>query len=268
MGFQFAGSLSGAAPIVRRYQIGETMYVGQLVMPGTFTLTHGGHVQIADKANTAFEATQPIIGIVTAVADNSRTYVKAVSGAASYGDRSTYNYATQATIAANLGTGLTGGGEVDVTKIVPFDTLVRGPIYNTVWGTALTELVVTTASSGGTAITAAGDAITDMTDAFPTAYCRSGANRGQYRVVTTCTSTTVSTVVIPFPYGIEEGDVFVVAACRLGWGSMQLCTAADAIDGDIIQTSYHPVDYHEINLEEKGKEYAVFSTIAGFGAPA
>ena len=267
MGFQFAGSLSGAAPIVRRYQIGETMYVGQLVMPGTFTLTHGGHVQIADVANTAYEETQPLIGIVTAVADKSRTYVAASSGAQGYGDRSTYTI-TQATIAANLGTGLSGGGEVDVTKIVPFDTLVKGPIYNTVWGTALTELVVTTADSGGTTITAAGDAITDMTDAFPTAYCRSGANRGHYRVVTTTDSTTVSTVVIPFPYGIVAGDVFVVAACRLGWGSMQLCTGADAIDGDIIQTHYHPVDYHEINLEESGKEYAVFSTIAGFGAPA
>ena len=267
MGFQFAGSLSGAAPIVRRYQAGTTMYVGNLVQSGLVNVGLGGHVDILEVATEAWETTQPIMGMVTAIADESRTYVKSVSGTAGYGDRTTYTY-TQATIAANLGTKLSGGAEVDVTLAIPMDTLIRAPIYNTVWGTALTEQVVTTASSTGVTITAAGDAVTDMTAGFLTAYCRSGANRGHYRVVTTTTSTTVNTVVIPFPYGIAVGDVFVLAACSLGIAGMNICTACDAIDGNKISTYYYPAFYHDINLEESGKEYAIFSTIACWAAPA
>ena len=259
MGFEYAGNLGGAgAPVVRRFQTGETMYVGNLVQTGMFTVTHGGHVELADVATEVFENDQPIVGAVAAIADESRTFVKPVSGTAGYGDRSTYT-TTQATIAANLGTGLTGGGEVDVILALPMVTLFKAPIYNTVWGTALTEQVVTTASSGGVTITAAGDAITNIADGFATAYCRSGANRGHYRVVTTTTSTTVNTAVIPFPYGIAVDDVFVIASCKLGMGGMDLCTAADAIDGNNDMDAFYTVYYHELNLEESGKEYAVFA---------
>jgi hypothetical protein len=259
MGFNYAGNLGGAgAPVVRRLQTAQDLYVGNLVQTNMFGVSEGGHVELADVATEVFENDQPIVGFVSAIADESRAYVAASSGTAGYGDKSTYT-TTQATIAANQGTGLTGGGEVDVTLALPMTTLIRAPIYNTVWGTALTEQVVTTASSTGVTITAAGDAITDIADGFATAYCRSGANRGQYRVVTTTTSTTVNTVVIPFPYGIVVGDVFVIASCKLGIGGMDLCTAADAIDGNNDMDKFYAVYYHEINLEESGKEYAIFA---------
>ena len=258
MGFQYAGSLTGSAPIVRRLQTGVTMYVGNLVQTGMFTVTHGGHVELADVATEVFENDQPIVGIVTAVADASRTYVKPVSGTAGYGDRSTYTV-THATIAANVGPGLTGGGEVDVTLALPMNTLIKAPIYNTTYGTALTVQTNTAASSGGVTITDASNLITDIADGFATAYCRTGANRGHYRVVTTSTSTSVNTVVIPFPYAIAVGDTFVIASCKLGFGGMDICTAADAIDGNNNMDAFYTVYYHELNLEESGKEYAVFS---------
>jgi hypothetical protein len=267
MGFQHAGSLTGAAPIVRRYQGGTDLYVGNLVQTGLVNPAHGGHVEIAESEGEAWENDQMLVGMVSAIADNSRTYVAASSGTAGYGDMSTYT-TTQATIAANLGTGLTGGGEVDVTLAIPYDTLIRAPIYNGAWGTALTEQVATSASSTGVTITATGDAIADFTDAFGTIYCRSGANRGHYRVMTTTTSTTVNTVVVPFPYGIVVGDVFVAAGIRLGMSTMNLPSSADCIDGNLVQTSYIPVYYHEINLEESGKEYAIFSTFNNWAAPA
>ena len=257
MGFSYAGSLGGAgAPVIRRFQTGADMYVGQMVQTALFTGGAGGHVEVADVATEAHEDDQPIIGFVVGIADESRTYVASSSGAAGYGDKSTYT-STQATVAANLGTGLTGGGEVDVCLALPMNTLIKAPLYDTVWGTALTEITETIGDSGGTTITRSA-AQADIGDNYGTIYCRSGANRGHYRVITDISST-VTTVVVPFPYAIAAGDVFVQASCVLGLGGMDLCTAADAIDGDNDLAHWYNVYYHEINLEESGKEYAVFA---------
>lgn len=258
MGFQFAGSLTGAAPVVRRLQVGVTMYTGNLVISG-IAGGLGGHVELATVASETFENDQPIIGMVSAIADESRTYVAGVSGTAGYGDRTTYTD-TKATVAANLGTKLTGGGEVDVTLIIPGDTLIKAPIYDTVWGTALTELTVTTGNANGITVTHANDTITDIADDYSTIYCRSGANRGHYRVNTTG-GANANVATIPFPYTIVAGDVFVVASCVLGLGGFDITTACDAIDGDNDLNAFYTVYYHEINLEESGKEYAVFSLV-------
>lgn len=258
MGFTYAGNLGGAgAPVKRRFQIGETCYVGQLVGSGMLGGA-GGHVQILDAASEAFEDDVAVIGAISGVADASRTYVASSSGTAQYGDRSTYT-TTQATVAANLGAKLSGGGEVEVTLALPMVTLFKAPIYNAAWGTALTVQTATSASSGGTVIADTGNAITDMADDFVTAYCRTGANKGQYRIVTTTTSTTSSTVTVPFPYGIAVGDTFVLASCVLGYGGLDFPSSADCIDGNNDMNAYYSVYYHDINLEESGKEYAVFS---------
>ena len=262
MGFEYAGNLGGAgAPVVRRLQIGETCYAGQLLMTG-MTGGAGGHVQICDAATEAFEDDFVILGAAAAVADGSRTYVASSSGTAQYGDRSTYT-TTQATIAANAGAKLTGGGEVDVILAIPWITLFRAPIYNGAWGTALTEITTTSASSGGTVVAGTGSAITDIADDFATAYCRTGANKGHYRIITTSTSTTSQTVTVPFPYGIAIGDTFVVASCVLGYGGLQIPASADCIDGNAAMSAYFNVYYHDINLEESGKEYAIFSFLPG-----
>lgn len=246
-GFEYAGSLIGSgAPIIRNFQIGETVYEGQLVQSNLVGGT-GGAVQIADVASEANENDQPIMGAVVRVEDDSRAYSSTY-----YGYGSTYT-TTQATIAS------TGTPEVGIVLAIPWVTLFRAPIYNAAYGTALTEITITTASAGGTTIVGANDAITDIADDLCVAYCRSGANRGLYRVITTSTSTTSQTVTVPFPYGIAVGDTFVVASCVPGIGGLDIPATANCIDGNNDMDAYYDVYYHEVNLEESGKEYAVFS---------
>jgi len=255
MGFAYAGNLLGVGtPIVRKFLTGEDMYVGQLVK-SAHAAGIGGGVAVADIATETNEDTSQIIGICTGIVDGSRSWTASVPGTAQYGEGTTYT-TTKATVAD------TGPSEVKVTLIIPGVTLVRAPIYDTVWGTALTELTVTTGNADGVTVTHANDTIVDCADDFSVTYCRSGANRGLYRVNGTC-GTNAQVMTVPFPNTIVAGDVFVNASCVPGLGGMDLTTAFDAVDGDNAMDDYYGVYYHEINLAESGKEYAVFSFWAG-----
>jgi hypothetical protein len=260
MGFQYAGNLGGAgAPVVNKFLTNITLYNGQLVnfsKAGTDALNVGGHVALAVPAAEAGDDEFPIGGFVSGIVDGSRAYVASSSGVAQYGDSTTYTV-TQSVVAD------TGPSEVKVTLAIPGVTLIKAPIYNAAWGTALTVQTNTAASSGGVTITDAANLITDIIDDKATAYCRTGANRGIYRPVSTTTSTSVNTVAVPFPYAIAVGDTFVIASCVLGHGSMNFPTSADCIDGNHALAAFYSVYYHEINLEESGKEYAKFSLWTG-----
>ena len=162
MGFTYAGNLGGAgAPVVMNMFAGETCYAGQLVQTGLVGGA-GGHVQIADAETEASDDDQKLLGFISGVVDGSRTYVASVSGTAQYGDRSTYT-TTQATVKAN------GPAEVQVTLAIPGVTLMRAPIFNGAWGTALTVQTNTSASSGGVTITDANNLVTDIADYYATA---------------------------------------------------------------------------------------------------
>lgn len=265
MGFSIAGSLSGNGPVIVNMHVSETCYVGQLVMTPTIGGL-GGNCQILDAANEAHENDLWVMGLV--VGSGGRL------GGGSSGSERTFNSTykgdtiiyttTQATIAAN---GEPGTARV---AIITPDTLLRGPIFNGAFGTALTELDITTADSAGTSVTHAGDTITDIADDLGTVYCRSGANKGLYRIVTTGT-TTAQTVTIPFPYTIAANDVFVMASVvKTGLGGIQIPATADCIDGNAALSSYFDVFVHELNLEETGKEFAIFrfmpSALAAAGA--
>lgn len=255
-GFQYAGSLVNAAPIVRPMQIGETMYVGQLAMSGALGGA-GGHVQIADAATEALENDQPIIGIV------SGAFQDGVYSSTYYGDGVTYD-TTLANVLANTHK---DAAMVNITYTIPYITLIKAPIYDTTYGTALTVLTETSGDATGLTVTHGGDTVADAADDYSTIYCRSGANRGLYRVVTTGgTGSQVCTVA--FPYAIAVGDTFVRASCVLGIGGMDIPATANCIDGDSALTAYYPVFYHDINLEEAGKEYAVFAFLSNTTAPA
>lgn len=245
MAFEYAGSLSGAPPIVVTLDIAETCYEGQLLQSG-IRGGLGGHVQILDAAGEAFENDIIPLGLVTGVVDASRSY-----NSTYHGNSSTYT-TTQATILANG-----APGRVQVTLIRPFDTLLKGPICYTAYGTAPTVLTNTLASSGGTTLTHA-TTVTDTADDLCTLYMRSGENKGLYRVITTC-NTTSQVVTVPFPKAIAVGDTGVKVACALGFGALNIIATADCIDGDNALSSHWGVYYHEINCEEAGKEYAIFS---------
>ncbi|KKL57133.1 hypothetical protein LCGC14_2238480 [marine sediment metagenome] len=251
-GFEWAGSLTNSAPIKMVLPVGETMYVGQMAQWdfGNGLVGTACGVQIADVASSTHENDLAIAGIVRGVYSADRTY-----DGTYYGDKCTYS-ATQSVIAD------TGFPQVEVVLAIPHSTLFKAPIFDAAFGTALTEQVVTAADSGGVSITAANDSVADIADNLGTAYCRSGANRGLYRCITTSTSGTVNVVTVPFPNGIVAGDVFVLASVKLGMGGLEIPATANCIDGNNTMGDYRNVVYHEINLEESGKEYAVFSFTA------
>jgi len=251
MGFSYAGNLGGAgAPVIRKFQTNESMYTGCMVQ----SVGGVGHVELLDVPTTLNTTGTNILGFVTGIVDDSRTYTAAVSGEAGYGDKTTYT-ATQSVVKS------TGISEVEVCLAIPGVTLIRAPIYNGVWGTALTVLSNTTANAAGTTITdLVGTA--DIGDTLGTIYCRSGANRGMYRIISDITSL-VTTVGVPFPHTIAKGDTFVQVSLILGFNNIMSSAAADCLDGNLTGVDGHSAYIHEINLEEAGKEYAVFALWGG-----
>jgi len=258
MGFQYAGNLGGAgAPVVRNMLVGETMYTGQLCQAG---ITGGiANVQIADAADDYREDDTFPIGFVSGVVDGARSYKKAVSGTAEYGDCATYTV-TQSVIAD------TGPGEIQMTYAIPGITLIKAPIFNGLWGTALAENVIATENTAGTSVIIT-TTTADFTSKYGTVYCRQGANRGIYRTMTSY-DTVTATVTIPFPYTISVGDIYILTGVNLGYSGMQIPVAADCVDGNHVMDESYSVYCHELNLEESGKEYMVFAFWAGTGPEA
>lgn len=251
--FQYAGSLISCPPIVRKFMISETCYTGQLCATGLTGHT-GGAVQILDAAGAAGSDAVPIIGIVSAVhnvADlgYNTTYM---------GDTATFDTA-QADLLLN---DPVGPCEVDVTICLPGITLIRGPIFNATQGTAITELTVTTASTDGLDVTHAGDTAIDYPDSVNSViYCRKGANRGQYRYINVG-ATGANSTHVAFTYDIAIGDVFVSAPFGVGPARLQVPAGANFIDASGVIANYFDIFCWEVNLEEKGKEYAVFTLCA------
>jgi hypothetical protein len=255
MGFEFAGSMAGSAPVVRRMQVGETCYTGQLLMCSHAAANCPGFTWLLDVAAEAHEDEHPVIGICTGV----YTTNDAGWNSTYYGDTATVD-TSQAAMVANDPIGMT---EIEMTVILPYDTLIRGPLWNATYGTAITELVVTSANSAGTDIAATGDTAIDYADDYGVAYCRQGANRGHYRVLKTG-DTSTNVVQAPFPYGIAVGDVFVTGPGVPGLTLLQTDGDANFIDAGYTLASEVGFDVylHEQNLEESDKEYYVFAFCA------
>lgn len=252
MGFEFAGNLGGSAPVVRNFQIDETMYTGYLVMSGIPTST-GGNVGILDVATSTHENGLPVMGICTGVVNTK----DAGWNSTNKGDTATFD----TTKALQVANDPIGACEVETTLIQPDVTLIRGPIYAATYGTALTECEITTANAAGTTITHASDTVTITTtgnDDLSVAYCRQGASRGHYRVITTA-GTNAQSVLIAFPYGTALKDEYVMASCVPGIGAFDFVGTPTFIDGDNTLNCYFDVYYHAINLEESGKEYAIMA---------
>ena len=72
-------------------------------------------------------------------------------------------------------------------------------------GTAITKRTNTSASAGGTLLTAA---VGTNTYVDGTAWCLDGANAGQARIVTAWSSNTSLTVTVPFDYAFAVNDTF------------------------------------------------------------
>jgi len=245
MAFEYAGNMYGAAPFVLdRVQLAANCYVGQLVRADT---NAGGSIEPIANAAAGPDTTSYILGMVTAIR-TSPTYDSTFQG-----DLGTYD-TTQATQVAN---DPVGPALADITVIRPGDK-IKAPIVNATIGTALDLQTVTTGSADG--LTFVANAITSSTSQYSTSYCRTGANRGQYRKVTTGNATT-QTVLVGFTYDIAVGDTFVTAQCSMP--GMPLHWDADsqfqAVDGDSAISNYYRGTTLELNLEESGREFIVFT---------
>jgi hypothetical protein len=256
MSFTYAGNLGGAgAPVVRRFHTNESMYVGMFAQ----SVGAGGQVGLLDVPATLNTTTTHPIGAVTGIVDGSRAYTAATSGTSENGEGTTYT--TTKSVVAD-----TGISEVEVILAIPGVTLFRAPIYRTSWGTALQELVCAAEDSTGKSMVATAANTADVGNVLGMIYCRSGANRGIYRTIATVSTVTFTTTA-PFPNTIAAGDIFVTASCLLGFGNIMSTAYADCINGDLTGADGHSVYFHEINLEESGKEYAIFCLWGGT-APA
>lgn len=248
MAWAFHGNMYGAPPVIMRMQIGADCYVGQVVQSDA---SNGyGHVIPAAVAGAGPDVTSNLVGVITGVV-NSPSYDSSYQG-----DKATYD-SSQANQVDNDPKGPT---EVEVTIMRPGD-LWRAPIGKVTATAALDTVTATSADTAGDDIIHTADTITAPTSKYATIYCRSGANRGQYRVIT-AGGTTDQDVTVCFTYDIAVGDVFVCANVVLGPARIDFTTNILGIDGDTSVSNYYDVFCHKLNLEEAGKEYAVVSFAA------
>jgi hypothetical protein len=166
------------------------------------------------------------------------------------GDLITYD-TTQATLAVN---DPVGAAMAEVQIITP-NSLLRAPIVKDTVGTAPECKACTTGSSDGLTFVVA--TIDTTVSQFSTVYCRTGANRGEYRKVTTG-ATTTQTVLVPFTNDIAVGDTFCIANVVQGLAHIDLDTQFQGIDSSPALSSYYVAIVHELNLEVAGQEYCTF----------
>jgi len=242
MAFTWAGDLSGAAPVVKVFKAAADCYVGQLVRAD---VNAGGTVEPAAVAGAGPDTTSFIVGIVTGVV-TSPTYDSTYKG-----DKATYD-TTQATLVAN---DPIGPAKVQVTLVTP-TTLIKGPVVKDTVGTAPERKACTTGSSDGLTFVVA--TIDTSVSNYSTVYCSDGANRGEYRKVTTGNATT-QTVLVAFQNDIAVGDTFCIANVVEGNAHIDFDTQFQGIDSSAALSNYYKAYVHELNLEKAGEEYAVFA---------
>lgn len=249
MAFTYAGSMHGGAPIVRNLQISADCYVGQMIRADAGTSGLGGHVSPMAASAAGPDVTSSILGICTGIV-TSATYSSTYSG-----NGATYD----TTQAAQVANDPVGAAEIEVTMLAPGD-MVKAPIAFTTVGTAPTVLTCTTGSADG--LTFVSNALSQATiDDFSTVYCRTGANRGIYRVVTTG-ATATQTMTVAFPYDIAAGDTFVAVQLVLGKCHWDIGSQFQAWLGNAALSNYYEGYCHQLNLEEAGREFAVISIAA------
>lgn len=236
----------------------DTLYVGQPVK-----WSANGLVPLGAASGAADTTTKSIpYGIVTATNNAVETEVFS----------STYNteYVTQVQSQANQIARNWHGVEgrmynnndpqafVQIARIYP-GTKIKAPIFNAAFGTAPTVTTVTVGSTTGAGYTAGACDFTPVAN-LCTSYCRSGANRGLYRI-SSDTSTTVRTFGTYWPYDIAVGDTFVSVPITQGLSYIQLeATESMYVDASATPaTNYYVVFVDSIDLSVAGKETVTFS---------
>ena len=210
--------LSGAAPVMKKYQFGVTLTAAGIPFTIPASTTPG-----------------VVIGTTTGATDLVGFSLDA--GLDKTG-------LAQSTFSTTQGSGA-NSAERMVTLVINPDAawrmLMSGGATN---GTALATQTVTTASAGGTAVTT-GTAWNAPTYVEGIVWGLTGANAGSVRKIPSV-SGTAGTVTIPFDYAIAVGDTFARAPYNAMQGtSIQLTTILDQADASIAVGTgapYRPIE--------------------------
>jgi len=240
------------------------VFVGSLVQWDTDT----AGVEVLGVANGAYDADNDsvIAGLVVATSNdiNNKVYEDGTTVAGFAGEEIT-GVVSQANLMARRnfapGGGMYAKGErMALVQIAVLDctTRIRGRLYNAAYGTAPTVLTATAGSADG------GVADTYVTNAselasvanYSTIYCRSGANAGLYRVLSTA-STTTHLNDVAFPQDVSIGDTFVMCPQRQGYSRIQVDAQSLYINTAAI-TSYYGVFVDQLDLRVAGEETVEF----------
>lgn len=246
MAFQYLGEITGGLAPKLNLQVAADCYQGQILR---WDANAGGAVEPFAAAAAGPDTTSYVAGICLG-AGRYTAPGTSLYNATYKGDLITYD-TTQATLAVNVPV----GAAIAEVQIITPNSLVRAPIVKDTVGTAPERKACTTGSADGLTFVVA--AIDTTVSQFSTVYNSLGANRGEYRKVTTG-ATTTQTVLVPFTNDIAVGDTFCIANVVQGLAHIDLDSQFQGIDSSAALTNYFVVYVHELNLEEAGKEYATF----------
>lgn len=246
MAFQYMGEITGGLAPVFDCQVAANCYQGQMLI---WDFAVSADVKPIIAASDDPSDVTMVAGICLGSARRTNPGTS-LYNATYKGDLITYDV-TQATLAVN---DPVGAAIAQVQLLTP-NSLIRAPIVKDTVGTAPECKACTTGSSDG--LTFVIPTIDTSVSMYSTAYCRTGANRGEYRVITTGAVAT-QTVVVPFTNDIAIGDTFCVANVRRGLSRIDFDTQFQGIDSSAALTNYYVVIVHEINLEVAGQEYCTF----------
>jgi len=231
----------------------DTLYVGQLVY------TNAEGVAPLSTAGGAYDTTNKKVPFGIVAGTNLATPLFSSSYSA--------DYITDVTPLASTTDyrgieGVWSKGDkvamVEVIRINP-ETVIRGPLYNSSFGTAPTVVTVTTGSAAGTSATVGAVDVAGVAN-LSSLYFRSGANAGAYRV-TDDTSTTAITWDKPTTNAVAVGDTMVRVNIRpTGLSRVQFDSESMFVDiSAAVTTDYYGINVLKLDLSEAGKEHVEFT---------
>lgn len=233
---------------------GQTIYVGQLVQKSS----SGDYLSTFGSASGA--STNKPLGVVVATNNKEPLY------SSQYKTHYITGVQTQAAQLARKWQGAQGmwalGDPIPLVqvKLIGPQTQIKASLFWGSFGTALSTFNPAENNSSGNTLKRA-EGSKSSVDYNTIFYCRQGANKGIYRVVTTSSNSsnvTTHNFNTYWPYPISTSDVFVQANICLGVSKIQIDSLGLFIDASQTYSSnYYTVIVEEINLEEAGKEYAI-----------
>ena len=232
----------------------NTLYVGQLVT-NTIALTTSG---LSAFVQSGTPDTRVPFGVVVGTNNKDPLYdstykCEYISSAPTVAGQLARKYA--------LVEGMHGKGDPQAmvkVAVIGADTVLRGRIFKSAYGTAPTVGTVTTGAAGTGYTCSAGLGLTRI--AYnSTHFCRSGANMGIYRIGYDAGTTAAAvTFYNYYPYTISAGDTFVCVNVAQGHTLMTFDALGLYVDGQAAQTASNRVQVLEIDLSVAGNESVLF----------